>query len=380
MADSNASLSWGLLVATYNRPDVLLRSLKLAATQTRPPIEIIVVDASADWEQTRGKVLSELAPAHAGIRWEYLPAGVASASAQRNLAIARSRAAVLCLLDDDSLMYPDCAEKVMRVYEADVQKRIMGIETALAAEPPDEQCRPVTGNPVTGEPGIGNPGTGEPAPRRYDLGRKNKKSLKYKVRQWLQTDAFYVPYDFPPKTFEFPETVRGLPTAPIRHMHGCRMTYRREVFETLRFTETLIRGCYGEDADLSFRAGRLGIIANNYEAKICHMTVPTNRARRYVIKSLEELNQIACHRLYSSDLHQSERALRRLHRRKLLIQFIKDLSERRFDFPQTRAILLAMRRRGRLLAMSEDQLRAEYPRWQESMLSTGRLPSDHPVP
>ena len=50
------TLSWGLAIATYNRADVLVRCVKLALQQTRPPIEVVICDSSPDWETTRGAI------------------------------------------------------------------------------------------------------------------------------------------------------------------------------------------------------------------------------------------------------------------------------------------------------------------------------------
>jgi hypothetical protein len=54
-------LTWALVVATYVREDVLPRCLRLGAAQTRPPLEIIIVDSSPGWESTRERVLREVA-------------------------------------------------------------------------------------------------------------------------------------------------------------------------------------------------------------------------------------------------------------------------------------------------------------------------------
>ncbi len=48
---------WALVLSTYRRRDVLMLCLQAALAQTRPPAEIIIVDASADWEETRDQVL-----------------------------------------------------------------------------------------------------------------------------------------------------------------------------------------------------------------------------------------------------------------------------------------------------------------------------------
>ena len=45
-------LSWSIVVATYNRPDVLKISIELALNQTLRPKEVIIVDASEYWRET----------------------------------------------------------------------------------------------------------------------------------------------------------------------------------------------------------------------------------------------------------------------------------------------------------------------------------------
>src|ERR1700757_4971541 len=68
------SLTWALVVATYMREDLLPRCLRLGAAQTRPPLEIVIVDSSPGWESTRERVLREIAPLWPGIRWHYVEA------------------------------------------------------------------------------------------------------------------------------------------------------------------------------------------------------------------------------------------------------------------------------------------------------------------
>ena len=43
---------------------------------------------------------------------------------------------ILFLLDDDSFMYPDCAERIMAVYDADADGLVGGIQTGVTALPP----------------------------------------------------------------------------------------------------------------------------------------------------------------------------------------------------------------------------------------------------
>ena len=105
-------LNWALVVATYRREQILPRCLRLGVQQTRPPVEVIVVDASPGWDKTRDTILGGLAAEHPQIRWSYQAAEKRSLPAQRNQGIRQAHPDILFLVDDDSLMYSDCAEKI----------------------------------------------------------------------------------------------------------------------------------------------------------------------------------------------------------------------------------------------------------------------------
>ena len=55
-------MHWSLLIATDNRPDALRSCLQFAIAQSRPPTEIVIVDASDAWEAHRLMVLEDVAP------------------------------------------------------------------------------------------------------------------------------------------------------------------------------------------------------------------------------------------------------------------------------------------------------------------------------
>src|SRR5438105_545340 len=53
MSGAGQPLTWALVIATYQRPDMLLRCLRLAVQQTRPPRELVIIDASPNWKDVR---------------------------------------------------------------------------------------------------------------------------------------------------------------------------------------------------------------------------------------------------------------------------------------------------------------------------------------
>ena len=94
-------LTWALVIATYQRAHILPRCLRLAVQQTRLPTEIIVVDSSQNWEETRDAIKAELVSHHPKIRWTYVAAARRSSASQRNQGVRLATADILFLIDDD---------------------------------------------------------------------------------------------------------------------------------------------------------------------------------------------------------------------------------------------------------------------------------------
>jgi glycosyltransferase involved in cell wall biosynthesis len=185
-------LTWALVVATYMREDVLPRCLRLGAAQTRPPLEIIVVDSSPGWESTRERVLHEIAPRWPGIRWHYVKAERRSSASQRNQGIRAASADVVFLFDDDSLMYPDCAAEIMRVYGADNGRSVVGVNATNVAAPPDA-----------------SPGSEVSVPTEFRTA-KNYGPVARWVRRQLRADDIFIPYDRSFPAHPLPTTVAAL--------------------------------------------------------------------------------------------------------------------------------------------------------------------------
>jgi glycosyltransferase involved in cell wall biosynthesis len=135
-------LTWGLTIATYNRADCLRTCVALAVAQTRPPSEVVIVDASDDWSKARDTILSEIAADNPAVRWTYQQARVRSLTHQRNQALDQTTADVLFLIDDDSFMFDDCAAEIMAIYEADPEGKIAGVSATLADNAPGASSSP----------------------------------------------------------------------------------------------------------------------------------------------------------------------------------------------------------------------------------------------
>ena len=342
------ALTWALVVPTYMREEVLLRCLRLGAAQTRPPIEIIVVDSSLGWNSTRERVLREIAPLWPGIRWRYVEAERRSLPAQRNQGIRAASADVVFLIDDDSLMYADCAAEIMRVYDADDDRAVVGVNATNVADPPDAP----TGNVS--------------APTEFRTA-KNYGPLAQWVRRVLGADDIFIPYDRSYPAHPLPSAVAALSVDRWPMGAGWGMTFRREVCLAEPFEEILINYAAGEDSDMSYRATRRGVYVGARRARLCHLGAASGRAPTFVWAVFNMLNPVALHALYSTDRRSSQMLHRRMLARRVLISAAKDVYYRRWTLPTARGALVALSMVGAVFRKSEPELRAWYPEFQAAL-------------
>lgn len=350
--------TWSLIIATYQREEVLRRCLRLAASQSRPPSEIIVIDASPSWESTRQTVLGDLAGFATSIRLTYNKANVASSALQRNQGAALATSDILVFIDDDTLMYPDCAEQFMHLYDLDVEGRIAGVGMVMVPEVPDRSSR-LTDSPQS------ESATAEHA----DLGPLNV-GIGGFVRKLLRADDIFIPYDYewpqpaPPSWLATRGDIAGL----RRTLTGNRMSVRRQVFENEPFETILIRYASGEDSDMSYRASRHGVLLTSFNAKICHLHASGGRLGQFVVSALGGMNALVLHRIYGKDPGRSLRLSKQLLRRRVLIEALKDLRAGRLSFARARGLLLVLRMANSIFEREPSDLRAWYPGFQAELI------------
>jgi glycosyltransferase involved in cell wall biosynthesis len=359
----NNTLTWGLVIATYQREKILPDCLRLAVEQTHKPVEVVVVDASDYWEITRDRVMTEIAAAHPEIRWVYTSAKQRGLPLQRNQGLELAKADVVFLIDDDSLMYPTCAEEIMRLYEADTEGLVQGVQATLLDKPPS--------NVVVTD-----------APKSVGWRRENPwLPVVGKVQQWIwkyvflmDTEQLCVPYygGFP--KYEVPDFVEALNAYPIRIFHGCRMTFRRETILKERFEPLLLYYALNEDMDASYRVSRHGLLLESDSAKLHHFQSNSGRLSRFTVTVLSAMNQAACIRRYSDNLKRDRLRFYILTCRRIVAELFKDALSRRWSLPQMRGVLVALQISPTMFALSDEELADWYPRFQEDFVATGKVP------
>jgi len=346
------SLTWSLAIATYKREHILPRCLRLAAKQTRPPKEVIVVDASPDWETTRDIIGQEFGRFFPHIPLNYVKAKRASSTAQRNQAIDLATGDVLFLIDDDSLMYPDCAAEIMKVYEADVDRAIQGVSAIHNPTPPDAaEVQQVVQQGVAAV-------------------KPQQTLLRRVVKTLLATDqTYFLPYDDKFPEPPIPAHLNALNIGQIQVMVGYSMTFRREALLKERFSEVLQRYAAGEDQDLSYRVSRHGALVNAIDAHLCHLEISGGRLSAYQVMVLACLNPAVLQQFYSPQRALVNRRWQKILWRRAIINLLKDLSDREFQFHRTRGILYALSQLRQIYSRSNEELLQWYPTFQADLIA-----------
>lgn len=265
----SAPLDYAIVIATRNRLEALRASIPLFLAQTRPPVRIHLVDRSDDHQAVVDFINEVAAGTSIPLTIEWGEA--ANLPAQRNQGIAGITEPVTCLPDDDSLWFPDTAERLMAVYDADPGARIGGVSGRISTVSPLAR-------------------TAAPA---------NARRL---VRTpWIEATRNRIEERFAPQPFNIYARLRQqeiLPKAdallgplidpeaggakPVETMSGWRMSYRTAVVQSLRFDPTLgSRAGYGqhEDKDMSLRAQKAGyLLVAAPGAQVFHNVAPGRRA------------------------------------------------------------------------------------------------------
>jgi GT2 family glycosyltransferase len=353
------SLSWSIVVATYRREKILPMALNFAVRQTRPPNEIVVVDASENWEATRDLILSTIAVEHPEIRWVYAEAEYRSSTLQRNQGVLLATSEVLFLIDDDSMMYPDCAERIMEVYEADRDHKVMGVQSNFV-----DQLPPQSGSIEDSRQKVGISETLlAPSGRQFLWRHRFFQRLLI-----LDSKEHFIPYEGYFRDYPLPEMVKELNVVPVRIFDGFRMTYRREVFAKEIFEPLFLYYAVLEDSDLSYRVSRHGTLAMAIDARLHHYQSGSGRLSMVQVSALGGLNMALCLRRHSNNLRRDRSLFYRFILHLMFAQSIRDLINCRWSLPRLRGLLLVLCYAPKLFAMSDQGLTEWYPNLQRKLV------------
>lgn len=362
--------TWCLAIATYKRHAVLEQCVARALAQSRPPDEVVVADASPDWEEGAARI--EALCKEAGVACRYVKADLPSLTIQRNQTIDLATSDILFMIDDDAMLFADSAERVLEVYEADVGTRISGVMLATSERHPP---------PLDGRPAADTSNSIEikaSGRRRWSsdsvIGR-----MIYRELFLMARERVFVPYKGSYPDHAMPDEVREFGCFPVQLFKGYAMTYRRSVIEKVRFS-TLLRGyCPAEDLDASYRASAYGCLVVAPKARIHHIEAASGRLKRRVATLLSASNIAVFLREHADGDRARKFDFAVMMLRRLLAEFFKDMGSGRFDFPQVRGILQSLSVSRRVFATPIEELPAYYAKVQGDLLAQTVGRKDSPI-
>lgn len=352
-------LTWSLVVCTLNRREILLKCLEATLKQSRQPQQMIIVDASDDWQESKNSIVNSLGATLLEPEFIYMGSEIKSSTYQRNVGLKKCRSDVVFFIDDDAFMYADYAEKVMQIYEMDEKGLIGGIMGVLAALEPDKD---ETSDAVS-------------QAKSSDSGIKRLKNIfsNYLSEFWYQTKLF-IPYNGKYYYYNMGATFGPDLVVDIPLLEGFRMTFRTNIVrEVGGFNEILTRGAIAEDSDLSYRISQKYALVVALQAKICHSQTQIERLNRFKNVQLGILNAVALFLLNNNFQSGNRLAVYRFALTRLLLEFCRDCFKPQRGFVQARGALAAMKAIPQILSMTPEQLRTWYPSFQVSVYQTKSL-------
>ena len=257
-------MKFSLVVCTYMRPKPLLNLLQSVQGQTLYPDEILIIDGSTNQDTAlvlKGNQFKNL-------HYFLVPSAHRGLTKQRNYGIERvgSEIKIVCFLDDDIVLERDYFEQLIKTYER--YPEALGVGGYIINE---------VASDFVGETYI---------PKRNDYffdGWKRKDSVRFITRKIIGLDSDCKPGFFP--TFGHERSVSFLPPSgkiyETEMLMGGVSSFKKTIFETIRFS-TYFEG-YGlyEDADFTLRLSQRGKLYVNTNAKLKHYHDVSGRPNQF---------------------------------------------------------------------------------------------------
>jgi len=245
------------VIATRNRHDHLLDTVRSLLGQSVLPRELCIVDSS---EKAPARAEIERLSAAAGLALDYVHPAPRGLTIQRNLGVDRTTGDPVFLVDDDVWMEPDVHKEVLAEYDRWGPE--LGGVRGMPIEPPVPSTLSVLWR------------------RLFRLGG-----------WWPEAGGKMGPAFFA----ETPNAASGV--RRVEAFVGWFMSFRREVFEHERFDENLAGYAFREDSDFSYRVHKRGyVLVQTPKARIRHLKTATERLSPYELQRMTLGNLFYLHR------------------------------------------------------------------------------------
>lgn len=257
-------MKFSLIICTYMRPKPLSQLLHSVQAQTLYPNEVLIIDGSTN-EET-GIILKE--NKFENLKYFLVAPEQRGLTKQRNYGIERvgEEMEIVCFLDDDTVLEPNYFEQLLKTYQ--IYPEALGVGGYIINE---SQCEFVGYDYI---PKIDE---------FFFDGWKRNDGSRFVLRKKLGLDS-----DCPPgysSLYSHGRSVGFLPPSSkiyeVEMLMGGVSSFRKKVFETLKFS-TYFEG-YGlyEDADFTLRVAKKGKLYLNTAAQLNHYHDASGRPNQY---------------------------------------------------------------------------------------------------
>ncbi|SDL40876.1 Glycosyltransferase, GT2 family [Salinimicrobium catena] len=253
-------MNFSLIICTYKRPEPLLKLLRSVEEQTLAPSEILVVDGSPD-DLTKKMLEQNLFENLKYFQVEEKDRGL---TRQRNFGISKVSpdSEVICFLDDDTVLKKVYFEQLIATY--DIHSDAIGVAGYILSDVKWEKREP-----FYDEFGI------EGFSRK--LGSRNVLRKKFGLLS-DQPPGIMPAFSNGFSTGFYPPTGK---TYPVEFFMGGVASYRKELFEKIKFSSYFEGYGLYEDMDFCLRASEFGQLYLNTAAQLYHYHEELGRPNRY---------------------------------------------------------------------------------------------------
>lgn len=182
-------------------------------------------------------------------------------------------------------------------------------------------------------------------------------------RRFIQYDCRPAP---PPDTADYLARFEGV--RQLKMMSGYLMTVRANVAIAEPFDETLLAYAPAEDLDATYRFSRHGFLVSAPGGRVYHAEAPAGRLKRVTAKALSITNIAYFIRQKSTAQFRHIFAFYILSFRTIVAETLKDILNRRFEFPHLRGAFQGIVQSVGIFRTPRDELPASYDALQRKLL------------
>lgn len=248
-------------ICTLSRPDSVRQCLESIAGQTRPPDQVVIVDASAgDATENAVRAAAQAWRSVSPIVYVRVDSSRSGLTRQRNLALALTNRRLVGFFDDDVTLGPECLAELERAHR-DGGAKVAGVGARVERE--------------------------EDGPR-----------LVWRVRRLLRVVPSLEPGRYCRSGMSTPWSLVRQEDGVLEGdwLPGYAMMWQTSLARELQFDEGLAGYAQSEDLEFSLRAGRRGKILLACAARVADAHAPAGRPDAFRMGYMAIYNRFLVHR------------------------------------------------------------------------------------